>query len=97
MNIVPTGDRILIKLEEEGDQIKGGIYMPKSALKQKGGFAVATVVTLGSGQIEDGSFVKFEAAVGDRVLVNQFGITEAEVDGVKFALVRNSEIMAIIQ
>ena len=93
-DIKPIGDRILVKILEEDEQVKGGIIIPDSA-KEKS--QEAEVVALGSGKKDsDGGSSAFEVSVGDKVLISKYGGTEIKLDGASHQLLREDDILGII-
>jgi chaperonin GroES len=93
-DIKPIGDRILVKILEEDEQVKGGIIIPDSA-KEKS--QEAEVVALGSGKKDsDGKSTAFEVKVGDKVLISKYGGTEIKLDGASHQLLREDDILGII-
>jgi len=95
INIRPIGDRILIKyLEEEKEQVRGGIIIPDSAKEKP---QEAQVVSLGTGKKEKGGKVTpFEVKVGDKVLVSKYGTAEVKIDEIKYNLAREEDILAVL-
>jgi chaperonin GroES len=93
-DIKPIGDRILVKILEEDEQVKGGIIIPDSA-KEKS--QEAEVVALGSGKKDsNGNNQSFEVSVGDKVLISKYGGTEIKLDGASHQLLREDDILGII-
>lgn len=94
VNIKPIGDRVLVQAIEEKEQVRGGIIIPDSAKEKP---QEAKVVALGTGKKgEDGKLVPFEVKVGDKVLVSKYGGTEVKIDGEKYTLVREDDILGVI-
>lgn len=93
--IKPLGDHILIRRVEAQSMTKGGIVLPESAKeKPKEGIVLA----LGDGKLlETGERSKFQVKVEDRVLFSSYAGTEIKVDGEDLMLVREDEILAIIE
>ena len=94
-NIQPLGDRVLVKpVEDEGEQVKGGIIIPDSAKEKP---QEAEVVALGTGKVDDdGKTRDFVVKVGDRVIVSKYGGTEVKFDEVTYTLLREDDILAIV-
>jgi len=91
--IKPIGDRVLVKLVEEKETIKGGILIPESAKDKP---QEAKVIALGTGgRDENGQLIPFEVAVGDTILLPKYGAVEVSVDDEKYLLVKQGEILAI--
>jgi chaperonin GroES len=92
--ITPLGDRLLVKLIEESEQVKGGIIIPDSAKEKP---QEAQVVALGTGRKDDeGKALPFEVKVGDKVLISKYGGTEVRVAEDKFLLLREDDVLGII-
>lgn len=93
--IKPLNDHILIRRVEAQSMTKGGIVLPESAKeKPKEGIVLA----LGDGrQLDDGSRASFQVNVEDRVLFSSYAGTEIKLGGEDLLLVREEEILAIIQ
>ena len=94
-SIQPIGDRILVQPMEENEQVKGGIIIPDSAKEKP---QKAKVIALGTGKTDkDGKKVPFEVKVGDIVLISKYGGTEVKLDGEKFTLLREDDVLGIIK
>lgn len=92
--IKPLGDRVLVELKEEAEQIKGGIIIPDSAKEKP---QEAKVVALGTGRKDDnGKPLSFEVKVGDTVLISKYGGTEVKIEDKKYLLLREDDILGII-
>ena len=86
---------MLIKHVTEDEQVRGGIIIPDSAKEKP---QEATVIALGTGPKDnDGKVVAFNVKVGDRVLTSKYGGTEVKIDGETYLLVREDDILGIIQ
>ena len=95
IKIKPIGDRVLVKhLDEDKEQVRGGIIIPDSAKEKP---QEAEVIALGTGKRdESGKVHAFEVKVGDRVLVGKYGGTEVKLDEQKYTLVREDDILGVI-
>ncbi len=94
VKIKPIGDRVLVKHVEEKEQVRGGIIIPDSAKEKP---QEAEVIALGTGKKdENGKSVPFEVKVGDKVLISKYGGTEVKVDGDKFTIVREDDILGVV-
>ncbi len=95
VKVKPLGDRVLIKHVEESEQVRGGIIIPDAAKEKP---QEAEVVALGTGAKDaDGKAIPFNVKVGDIVLTSKYGGTEVKVDGVSYLLVREDDILGIIE
>jgi chaperonin GroES len=94
-NITPLGDRVLVKsVEEDDDQVKGGIIIPDSAKEKP---QQAEIIALGTGKKDDdGNAVDFQVKVGDVVLVSKYGGTDVKFDDEVYQLLREDDILGII-
>jgi chaperonin GroES len=94
VKIKPIGDRILVRLSEDKEQVRGGIIIPDSAKEKP---QEAEVIALGTGKKnEDGKVLPFEVKVGDRVLISKYGGNEVKLDEEKYTLVREDDILGVI-
>jgi len=94
MKIQPIGDRVLVKMVEDAEQIKGGIIIPDSAKEKP---QEAEVIALGTGKLDkEGRVVAFQVKVGDRVLISKYGGTEVKFGDDKYTLLREDDILGII-
>lgn len=94
VKIKPLGDRVLIQMVEEEEQVAGGIIIPDSAKEKP---QTAKVIALGTGKKdEDGKKADFNVKVGDTVFVSKYGGTEVKLDGESYTLLREDDILGII-
>lgn len=93
MNIKPLADRVVIKMLEAEETTKGGIILTSAAQEKP---QVAEIVAAGPGGIVDGKEVKMEVKVGDKVLISKYSGTEVKLDGEEYTIVRQSDILAIV-
>ena len=93
MNIKPLADRVVIKMLEAEETTKGGIILTSSAQEKP---QVAEIVAVGPGGVVDGEKVEMEVKVGDKVLISKYAGTEVKVDGVEYTILRQSDILAIV-
>jgi chaperonin GroES len=95
MNVRPLQDRILVRRVEEVEKTRGGIIIPDAAKERP---LEGNVIAVGSGKRnEDGTLIKLDVKAGDRVLFTKYGGTEIKVDGVEHILLREDEILGIIE
>lgn len=94
VNVRPLNDRILVKRVEEDQTTKGGIIIPDSA-KQKP--QRGEVVAAGEGRIiEGGKKIPLDVKVGDTILFGRFSGTEIELNGVEYLMMKEDDILGII-
>ena len=91
----PTGDRVLVSTIEEQETKKGGIIIPDTAKEKP---QDGKIIALGSGKRDDaGKLIPFEVKKGDRVLYSKYGGTEITVDGDKYLVLREDDILGVIE
>ncbi|HZW97562.1 MAG TPA: co-chaperone GroES [Bacillota bacterium] len=94
MNIKPLADRVVVKMLEAEETTKSGIVLPGSAKEKP---QVAEIMAVGPGGIVDGKDVIMEVDVGDHVLISKYAGTEVKVDNVELTILRQSDILAIVE
>ena len=94
MTIKPLADRIVIRMTEAEETTKGGLILA-AASKEKP--QIAEVVAVGPGGVVDGEKVEMYLKVGDKVLLSKYAGTEVKVDDVEYTIVRQSDILAIVE
>jgi len=95
MALEPLADRVVIKPKEEVDEKAGSIIIPDTAKEKP---AEGTVVAVGPGKKDDGGkAIPISVKVGDAVLYGKYSGTEVTVDGDDLVIMRESEILAIIE
>ena len=94
MKIRPLADRVVIKTVEAEETTKSGIILAGSAKETP---QVAEVLAVGPGGLVDGKEVQMIVKVGDKVLTSKYSGTEVKVDGEECTIVRQSDILAIVE
>ena len=94
MNIKPLGDRVVIKMVEFEETTKSVIVLPGSAKEKP---QVAEIIAVGPGGLVDGKEVKMEVEVGDKVIISKYSGTEVKVDNEEYTILRQSDILAIVE
>lgn len=95
MKIKPLGDRVLVKPAEAGEETKGGIIIPDTAKEKP---QEGTVVAVGTGRLDDdGKVIPFNVKKGDRVLLPKYGGTEVKIDDEEYQIVREEDILGVIE
>lgn len=94
MKIRPLADRVVIKNIEAEETTKSGIILTGSAKEKP---QVCEVVAVGPGGLVDGNEVKMTVNVGDKVLIAKYAGNEVKVDGDECTIVRQSDILAIVE
>jgi chaperonin GroES len=95
MKMRPLHDRILVKRVEEEAKTKGGIIIPDTAKEKP---QEAKVVAVGSGKLTDeGKKIALEVKKGDRVLFGKYSGSEVQIDGEEHLIIREEDVLAIIE
>lgn len=94
MTIKPLCDRVVIKMMEAEEKTQSGIVLPGTAKEKP---QVAEVVAAGPGGVVDGKEIKMEVKVGDKVLISKYAGTEVKMDGKEYTILRQSDILAIVE
>jgi chaperonin GroES len=95
MNIRPLHDRVLVKPLEENRTSPGGIVIPDSAAEKP---VQGKIIAVGKGKIlENGQVRPCDVKVGDKILFAKFGGTEVKLDGQDLVVMREEDVMAIIE
>lgn len=89
----PLADRVVVKPLEETETMRGGLYIPDTAKEKP---QQGEVVAVGPGRMEEGKRVPLEVKVGDRVLYGKYSGTEVNIDGEQYLILRESDVLAII-
>jgi chaperonin GroES len=95
MKVRPLHDRIIVKRLEEEEKTKGGIIIPDTAKEKP---IEGRVIAVGDGKIkEDGTKIPLDVKKGNRVLFAKYGGTEIEIVGEEHLMMREDDILAIIE
>ena len=95
MKIRPLQDRILVQPIREKEVRKSGIIIPDSAQEKP---IEGRIKAVGAGKVgEDGKRVKLDVKVGDKVLYSKYGGTEIKIDGDDFLLMREDDVLGIVE
>ena len=94
MSIKPLGDRVVLKSMESEETTKSGIVLTGSAKEKP---QTAEIVAAGPGGMVEGKEVVMTVKVGDKVLYSKYAGTEVKLDGDEFIIVRQSDLLAIVE
>ena len=95
MKVRPLHDRVIIQGLEEGEKTKGGIIIPDTAKEKP---VEGKVMAVGAGRIKkDGTKMPLEVKKGDRVLYAKYAGTEVKIDGEEYLMMKEDDILAIIE
>src|SRR5205807_9983454 len=92
--IQPLHDRVIVKRIDEGEQVRGGLFIPDTAKEKP---QEGEVIAAGAGKYkEDGTRQALDVKAGDRVLFGKYSGSEIKLDGDEFIIMREDEILGII-
>lgn len=94
MKLKPLSDRVVIKALEAEETTKGGIILTASAQEKP---SIAEVIEVGPGRMVDGKEVVMTVKKGDKVITSKYSGTEVKLDGVEYSVVRQSDILAVVE
>ena len=94
MKLVPLGDRVVLKQLEAEETTKSGIVLPGQAQEKP---QQAEVIAVGPGGVVDGKEIKMEVEAGNKVIYSKYAGTEVKLDGEEYIIVKQSDILAIVE
>ena len=94
MNIRPLFDKVVVEAVKAEEKSKGGIILTAAAQEKP---ATCVVIAVGPGGVVDGKEVKMQVKPGDKVLLSKYSGTEVKVDGKEYTIIRQSDILAIVE
>ena len=94
MNLKPLGDRVVLQIKEVEERTETGIYMPETSKEKP---LEAVVIAVGTGEVIDGKKVPLDVKIGDTVIYSKFSGNEIKLGNTEYLIVRQSEILAIIE
>ena len=94
MKLRPLADRVIIKMVEAEETTKGGIILTGTAKEKP---EVAEVLAVGPGGMVDGKEIVMTVQVGDKVITSKYAGTQVKIDGEELTIVRQNDILAIVE
>ena len=94
MKLVPLGDRVVIKQLVAEETTKSGIVLPGQAKEKP---QQAEVIAVGPGGVIDGKEVTMQVKPGDKIIYSKYAGTEVKNDDVEYVIVKESDILAIVE
>ena len=94
MKLKPLADRVILKAVEAEETTKSGLILTSAAQEKP---EVAEVVAVGPGGIIDGKEIIMTVKVGDKVITSKYAGSEVKVDGVEYTIVRQNDILAVVE
>ena len=90
----PNADRVIIKMVEAEETTKSGIILTGAAKEKP---EMAEVIEVGPGGMVDGKEVTMTVKVGDKVITSKYAGTQVKVDGEEYTIVRQGDILAVVE
>jgi chaperonin GroES len=94
MKLNPLADRVVVKMVEMEETTKSGIILTAAAKEKP---QVAEVLAVGPGALKDGKIVPMAVKVGDKVITSKYAGTEIKFDGVEYTILKQSDVLAIVE
>ena len=94
MKIKPLSNRVVLKNVEAEETTKAGIILPGSAKEKP---QMAEVIAIGPGEVVDGMIVPMTVKVGNKVITSKYSGTEVKLDGEEYIIVKEDDILAIVE
>ena len=94
MTVKPLGDRVVIKNVEAEETTKSGLILTSGAKEKP---QIAEVLAVGPGGMVDGKEVTMQVSVGQKVIYSKYAGTEVKIDGEEIIIVRQSDILAVVE
>ncbi|MDP1857046.1 MAG: co-chaperone GroES [Gemmatimonadaceae bacterium] len=93
MKVAPLADRVVVKPLEDAETMRGGLYIPDTAKEKP---QQGEILAVGPGRYEDGKRIPMDVQVGNKVLYGKYSGTEVTVEGEPVLILRESDVLAII-
>jgi len=94
MKLTPLADRVVLKMTEVEETTKGGIILTGTAKEKP---SIAEIISVGPGGIVDGNNVTMSVKAGDKVIIDKFAGTKVTLEDVEYIVVRQGDILAIVE
>ena len=94
MTLKPLSDRVVTKMMEAEETTQSGIILAGTAKEKP---QIAEVIAVGPGEVQDGKVIPMTVKVGDKVIMGKYSGTEIKIDGTEYVIVRQSDILAIVE
>ena len=94
MTIKPLGDKVVIKKLQAEETTKSGLVLASASQEKP---QVAEIIAVGPGGIVDGNEIKMEVTVGQKVIIRDYAGTTVKIEGEEFIIVRQDDILAIVE
>lgn len=92
--IKPLFDKVVVQADKAEEKSKGGLYLTTASQEKP---QTCIVVAVGPGGVIDGKEITMQVKVGDKVLCSKYAGTDVKVDGEEYTIIRQSDILAIVE
>ena len=92
--IKPLGDRVLIRMKEKEETTKSGIILSGASQEKP---QIAEVIEVGPGEKVNGEFQEMCVKKGDKIIVSKYSGTEVKYEGTEYLIVKQDDILAIVE
>lgn len=94
MNVKPLFDKVVVESLEMEEKTQSGFYLPTASQEKQ---QMAKIIAVGPGGIVDGKEIQMQVKVGDKVLYSKYAGSEFKIDGKELTIIRQSDILAIVE
>ena len=94
MKLTPLADRVILKMVEVEETTRGGIILTGTAKEKP---SVAEVISVGPGGNVEGKDIVMTVKAGDKVIINQYASSKVTLENVEYVIVRQNDILAIVE
>jgi chaperonin GroES len=91
--VAPLADRVVVKALEDTEQMRGGLFIPDTAKEKP---QQGEIIAVGPGRYEKNVRVPMEVKVGDKVLYGKYSGTEVTIDTEQYLILRESDVLAVV-
>jgi len=92
-SVAPLADRVVVRAQEETEQMRGGLFIPDTAKEKP---MQGEVIAVGPGRYEKDKRVPMELKVGDKVLYGKYSGTEVTIDNEPLLILREADVLAVV-
>src|SRR4051794_14323851 len=93
VTVIPLSDRVVLRALNDAEQMRGGLYIPDTAKEKP---QQGEIIAVGPGRFEKDKRVPMDVKVGDKVLYGKYSGTEVTIDGEQLLILRESDVLAVI-
>ncbi len=94
MNVKPLFDKVVVESLEMEEKTQSGFYLPTASQEKQ---QMAKIIAVGPGGIVDGKEIEMQVKVGDKILYSKYAGSEFKIDGKELTIIRQSDILAIVE